>query len=364
MGVAGRPKAQLRKLQEKLATAGIDPATLEPEPTPPPPPPPRRAAPPPQQHAEETGEVESLRARTRTRAHASTREPSAARTMPIGASTRQTIDSRTSDDLESLAAQLRPNLIARVERVRPTWAAGWIEDYPIDDDNLSELLEYVRDEHGGSNYKITILAVDGTALYSSKIAIAGMPRKRGREVPRSRWDGSDDDEPRARIREAEAPQTNGGRRERGELTELVQALASFGGNNGRDHVLEAVREMTDRTQKQTTELIRAIVETRSQERQSGGLTGQLREVLQATETIRELREALTDDQPPPRAEDERGGSSRMIEALATDLLRQGMANDAGRQRPTTPQSGGMPPPGMRARPVMRRRPPPPPQGNA
>lgn len=344
LAMAGRPKARLRDLTTKLEAAGIDPATLE---TP---------APPHVRPVTDGGDVESLRASARTRARTT---PTDARPMNVGPHTRSSVDTRTSDDLEALAQQMRPNLIARIERLRPTWAAGWIEDYPIDTGELGELLAYVRDEHGGANYKITILSPDQTVLYTSRIPIAGMPRKRGRELPRARWDGSDDEPgPRAALRDAETReprQTNG--TSANDLAALVTALGSVMGGGNRDHVLEAVREMTQTTQKQTSDLIAAVLATRSAERQSTGLVGQLREVVQATAGIRELREALAEDAPEPREEGaERSSTTRLMETAAMEMLRQGIANDAARQQAQQQR----PPqrPAVRMRPTMRRQPPP------
>lgn len=345
LAMAGTPKARLRDLTSKLQAAGIDPATLETTPAP---------------HVrpiDDGGDVESLRAHARTRARAKTET----RPMAVGPATRHTVDARTSDDLEALARQMRPNLIARIERLRPTWAAGWIEDYPIDTGELGELLAYVRDEHGGSNYKITILSPDQSVLYTSRIPIAGMPRKRGRELPRARWDGADDEPgPRAALRDAETrePRTNG--TSANDLAALVTALGGVMGGGNRDHVLEAVREMTQNTQRQTSDLIAAVLATRSAERQSTGLVGQLREVVQATAGIRELREALAEDAPPSRENDDEGrsGTSKLLETAATELLRAGIANDA--QRRQQPPQERAQRPQVRMRPVMRR---PPPEGS-
>lgn len=360
--MAGKPKQRLARLQQQLRAQGIDPATL---PDPSPSPSPSSAS----SHGGDGGDVESLghasnptRARTRTR----TREvaPPPPRAMPIGPATRNTIDTQTADDLDRLAAQLRPHLTARIERLRPTWASGWVEDYPLDSDGLGELLAYVRDEHGGQNYRITVIAGDGGALYTSRVPIAGMPRKHGREVPRSKWDGSEDEAPSRSIRDAatETRSREFGERTNGDLAELVRALGEtmHGSGNGRDHVLDAVREMTDRTSKQTTELIRAIVETRSMERQSSGLVGQLREVVQATEAINEIREALAVEDRPSRGGDEHGTRS-ILDTAAAELIRAGIQNDANRRQQQPPQQQQRPP----LRRVQVQRPPqrPPQQGN-
>jgi hypothetical protein len=265
--------------------------------------------------------------------------------------TRATIDQRTAADLTTLAAQLAPGFTVRLERTRPTWAAGWVEDMPVDEHDLGAVLEYVRDEHGGQLYRATVLGTDGAELYTARVPVAGPPRRRGRVLPRSAWEGGDDD---ARAPNVAAPQAAAPGLQVSDLVQLVQAMQSTGSDR-QETVLQAVREMTNQTRQSTSELVRAVLETRATERQQGGLQQQLREVVEASQAIEEIREALA---VPEQNAPARGNADPMSGALqqaAVSVLAEGMRSEMQRRTQPTPAQP-QPRPGVQQ--AHAKRPPP------
>jgi hypothetical protein len=307
--MAGKPKTRLRELQAQLQAAGIDPTRPVVQA-------PRPAA----------GGVEPLGDDT-PRARARAREPAPHRINPIGPTTRNTIDSRTAEDLERLAGQLAPGLTVRLERLRPTWAAGWVEDLPIDDGDLGGLLDYVSHTHGGQVYRATVLASDGSQLYTARVPVAGPPRRLGRVVNREVWEGFEAPSSTAAA-PAQAPAPASSTRE---LVELLGALQHH--NDARqDATIGAVREMVQAQQRQTADLLAAFF----QQQPPQGLRAQLHELVQATEAIEEIREVLgapeRSSAPQAQPPQERSLMRGALEQLAADALRQGLANDAARAR--------------------------------
>jgi len=63
----------------------------------------------------------------------------------LGASSRAAADSAAATELNGLAQALRPGAQVRIERVRPSWAAGWIEDLTLDVGGLGELYEHLQE---------------------------------------------------------------------------------------------------------------------------------------------------------------------------------------------------------------------------
>lgn len=322
--MAGKPQRKIRDLRAALSSAGIDPDALQtaaPSTT-------TTTAPRP------TPGIEDL---PRVGAHARTH----AHPRPTGPVTRAAVDQRTASDLANLASQLAPGFVVRLERTRPTWAAGWVEDLPIDDQDLGAVLEYVRDEHGGQLYRASVLSSDGAELYSARIPIAGPPRRRGRPISRAAWDGADDER---QHNTAPAPSSSPQGLQMADVVALMQVMQQSKGTN-QDAVLEAVREMTSQTQRSTSELLRAVLQQRSEERKTNGLQHQLREVVEASQAIEEIREALAvhADAPPQAGRDDSDPMQEALKQAAVSVLAQGMQNEMRRG----PPAPGQPPPGYR-----------------
>jgi hypothetical protein len=335
--MAGNPKKRARELQAALQAApNVDPDELH------------TAAPRPGAATRgiepldmEGGGYAPARARARTRAS----EP---HPMHRGASpgplTRNSVDQRTAADLATLANQLAPGLTVRLERLRPTWAAGWVEDVPIDDADLGGLLDYLAHEHGGQMYRATVLASDGSQLYTARVPIAGAPRRRGRVLAREAWEGLP--EPAQVV--AQAPAAQAPQSQLADLVQLMQAMQSQG-NARQDAVLGAVREMVNANQRQTHELLTALFQ-RPDAPQAPNFRAQLAELAAASEALEEVREVLGAGARAPAAapDDERSGMNRIIERIAADALSQGLRNDAARgQAPSAPAPQQRPQPPAR-----------------
>lgn len=341
--MAGNPKKRARELQAALQAApNVDPVGLH------------TAAP---RAGAATRGIEPLDtdhegyARERTHARTRAREPIPVHRVPLGPTTRNSVDQRTALDLATLADQLQPGLTVRLERLRPTWAAGWVEDVPIDDADLGGLLDYLSHEHGGQMYRATVLASDGSQLYTARIPIAGAPRRRGRVLAREAWEGLP--EPAqvvAPVAAAQAPQS-----QLGDLLQVMQAMQKQG-DARQDATLGAVEKMVASQQKQTADLMTALFRNNA----PPNLRAQLAELVSATQAIEEIREVLGGPErgaAPPVASDDDGRSqvNRILERVAADALSQGLRNDATRgQAPSAPPST-QPRPQPPARPNHARR---------
>ena len=306
----GKPIKRARVLAEALRAHGIDPDNL----TTPAPMPPRAAS--------NVQPLEQPRARARE-----DRQPTPIRTAgPSGAQTRGAVDRQTADDLDRLAGQLRPGLLVRLERTRPTWAAGWIEDMPLDDHDLAAVLEYVSAEHGGQTYRASVISHEGAILYSSRLTIAGPPRRRGRVTSRDAWDGLA--EPERQPERHQEPQID--------LVALFNVIST--------QQREARAEQAEANRQRDTQIDRLVASLLADRRQAAAppppppsLRDQLREVVQATQAVDEIREALTVDTPPRGRSPERSPLAGVIEQAAGAMLAQGMANDQAARRQQPPQ---------------------------
>lgn len=122
----------------------------------------------------------------------------------LGAQTRGAADTAAATELNTLARALRPGTQVRIERVRPSWAAGWIEDLTLDQGGIGELYEHLQEEWGGKTYRCTVLLPNGAPAFESRIEIAGPPMHEGSEVDRDEWNGQPGKRERERERERNA----------------------------------------------------------------------------------------------------------------------------------------------------------------
>jgi len=339
----GNPAKRGRKLAEALRAQGIDPDAM------------LTAAPGTHKQTATAPNVrtigmEALNAPQRPHPPA----PAPARVIPAGPQLRHEVDTRAASDLSALADQLQPGLTCRIERTRPTWAAGWVEDLQIDDHDLGAVLEYISAEHGGQMYRATVIGIEGQQLYTARIPISGPPRRRGRLLPRSAWDGTDDETPRHIPQQTNhAPAFD-----LKDLGALFATLQNHGADRG-ESVIAAVREMTTQSARTTADLLRAVMQQRADEKKGGGFREHLQEFVNASHAIEEVREVLGVHNAAPAKDDETGGLMRgVLTQAAAQMIKDGMANDAQRT-----QAPAQPPPGFR-RVQPRRAPPTPPTNGA
>lgn len=349
--MAGNPKKRARELQAALQAApNVDPDELH------------TAAPAPGAVTRgltplDTDQPGYTRTHARTHAHARTRarEPEPVHRVPIGPTTRNSVDQRTAADLATLANQLAPGLTVRLERLRPTWAAGWVEDVPIDDADLGGLLEYLSHEHGGQMYRATVLASDGSQLYTARVPVAGPPRRRGRVLHREQWEGLPDPTTAAPV----VAQVE----RRSDLADTVALMRELTkqSDDSRAATLEAVREMQKASERQTQALLGAMFRGNNP---APDFREQLQQFRQTAEAVDEIREVLGGGErnaaPAAPSDDDRPQVNRILERIAADALSQGLRNDAQRgaapSAPPQPQRAPQPARPNHARRVQPRSP--------
>jgi hypothetical protein len=191
--------------------------------------------------------------------------------------------------MRKLAALIKPGVSVRIERVRPTWAAGWIEDYPTEatGDALGDLYEHLRDEHGGQLYKLTILAPGEQPLYVGAQAIAGPVRVSGRATGREAFELS------TKPVAERAPSS--GSSEPFPIGAMVTAFGSLmqmmmgQQREAAQMQIDAVRDLVKSSQKQGSDLANIVLNRREDEREQRGLAGQVTELLEGMEAVDQVR---------------------------------------------------------------------------
>ena len=253
--------------------------------------------------------------------------PTPLRHALIGAGTRAAADDAQAETMRHLAELIKPGVEVRIERSRPTWATGWIEDYPIASvgDGLQDLYQHLRDEHGGQLYKLTVLASGQHPVYVGSVAIAGPVKVGGRIVGREAF------EPPARDRQPAAAAPSAPAAQPFDLGAIValagQALTAIMSSQKESAQLqiEAVRDMVRSSQKQTSELTSAVLQVRSDERDRTGIAGQLGELAEAFTAMDAVRKRFgaakdaepTDEMQGALAEATKGFLSNVMTSMAT-----------------------------------------------
>jgi hypothetical protein len=246
----------------------------------------------------ENAGVESLPQRTaQAPAHVRTRgpQPSAA-PLPRTATGRATIaalDQREAEDMRALQSQLTPRARVRIFRERPTWAAGWVEDFSLRNGTVGELLEYLRDEHGGQDYRIEVLSRDGqTVLYEADLPIAGMVRRRGKPCTRDQWEGVESDtRPAPSVATVAAPAPSG--------FDPFQMFDKMVGMQ--TEAARSTRELVDKLHTNTMELVESALDQKTQREAAVSPTAQLRQLVTLKRELDDVHAELGGDQAPAPA---------------------------------------------------------------
>lgn len=248
--VAGRPRTRAKR-EAELAARGVIPDAV------------------PQLGAPQAGP-------TRARAHAHHRS------IPLGSATRATIDAQQAETVRNIARAIRPGVVIEIERTRPTWCAGFLEAYPVEDgESLRTLREYIRDEHGGQSYVLTaLLGEDVIARGTEKVA--GPPRDMGRVINRAKWEGQPAEE------RTPAPASSSGM---DGLADLIKLFVGMQADASKAQ-LESVRDMVKETRGQTTELMKAVVESRESNNAQQGFAAQLGQFVEASRGIDKAKRQL------------------------------------------------------------------------
>lgn len=220
-----------------------------------------------------------------------TRAPAHARTSSkgyAGVQARHTVDSAAAGQLGELARELRVGTTVRIERTRPSWAAGWLEDLTIDRGGFADLLEHVQEEYGGKRYRVTVLLPNGQPGYEATLSVAGPPLDQGEVIDRDEWNGQPDKRRNERDRTRNAiPAAATSAQPATPASELVPLfrLMLEQTTAGHERQMTAVRELVSTSAAQNQELIQAIVEARTTETRGQSLAGQLDELAQAHRAV-------------------------------------------------------------------------------
>ncbi len=239
----------------------------------------------------------------------------------VGPTVRQYIDARQGEALADLGTALTMGCPVRIERVRPAWCAGWVEDTDIDVGDMGELYNYLQGEWGGSQYRITALHVDGRPLMAVKLKVAGPPRQGGRLINRGRWEGATaGDElpegapPPEPLAVGTVPASN--------PLEFVQFMMT----ESRASAAEArasVREMGEVHSRDVQQLMGLIAKRDETRDESNSLVGQIATLTEGVQAVEELRDTMTANQPTQdQPEPERSGIiNTAVEAMVVDAMR-------------------------------------------
>lgn len=231
---------------------------------------------------------DAVQSRAPARAHYA--RPSPVRPLPIGASTRAVTDESQASAMRSLAEHVRPGITLRIERTRPSWAAGFLEDFPIEPDSggINGLLQHLRDEHGGQHYRLTALGAGDQVLYTGSIPISGPVRDQGRPITRADWEEKPVAVPK---------QTN----PLSEFAPLIQVLGTlvqaFSAQQEKQTtaMLGAVRDIAARSASATSEIAQALAERAPAQDAIAvrpGMGDQLTELLSSVQAIEQVKAAL------------------------------------------------------------------------
>jgi hypothetical protein len=209
---------------------------------------------------------------------------------------RAVADAAGAEQLGAVVRALRAASMVRIERLRPHWCKGWLEDFAVESGDVTELLTYLRDEHGGESYRLSVLGPDNVVIADAHQPIAGRPRDRGRLIDRDVWEGRAPVAATAQpVAVAAAPQQNPS----GDILNTVLGMM----RDANAAQFKAVQEMRAADSRQTAELIASINRRTEHADRPRGPTfvEQVNEIVASTRALSDMREAIAIDQPPPAA---------------------------------------------------------------
>lgn len=308
--MAGRPK---RRAELALQSAGGGVETLEPAPT-------RAPA-----GAQSAREPEHTSARERVP------EPSPVATGPLTLSALDTTESRR---VLTLQDAVEPCSTLRITRTRPHWAEGYLEHYELEEgEGYEELLDYLRDEWGGTVYRIDVMSRDRRrVLFTGKEKIGGPVKREGKACTREQWESGSDAKPARLVVSnpqptAAAAQPFGG----------MDPLALFDRFQGMAEKIaaansDAIKQLSTSQQAVVKELMTRV--GNGAPTQQGSILEQMREFANTATAIDQVREQLAPPEKPNNAAaDESLGNQIMKEVIKEGVLQE----MRGRQPQPTPQ---------------------------
>lgn len=202
------------------------------------------------------------------------------------------LDQREADDLRLLQEQLAPRARVRIFRARPTWAAGWVEDLSLRNGVVGELLEYLRDEHGGQDYTIQVLGRDGqTVLYESELPIAGMVRRRGKPCTRDQWEGIETDVVKPQPTAAAVSPALGF-----DPFQMFDRMVTM-----QSEAAKSTRELVDKLHTNTMDLVESALEQKTTREKQGSPVEQIRELVTLKRELDDAHAELGGSEKPAAA---------------------------------------------------------------
>lgn len=280
-------------------------------------------------------------ARARVRAHAYEYQGQSQAAVQPGAATRAVVDELAAGGLAELAAALQPGTTVRIERTRPSWCSGWVEELDLEAAGLGELYEYLTDEWGGQAYRITALYADGRPLFTSQLKVAGPPKDQGRVINRRQWEASmRGEDPHAIPHTVPAPGAPG----QAQPSDMIQFLGLFLGEQrqSRDHIFEAVKTMNETHGKNVTDLMTAL----ATKAEGTSLTAQIGDLTKGMAAVEDLKNTVA-EMSPETAEEPLSNTQHWVREAGSAFARkfvEDQVNTQGRPaRPTPNNTRGGPP---------------------
>lgn len=246
-----------------------------------------------------------------------------------------------ASSLAQFAAGLRAGVAVRIERTRPTWAAGWIEDVTLESGGLGELYQYLREEWGGKTYRVQVLLPNGAPAYEGRIEIAGLPLWEGEPIDRSEWNG--DPGRRERERREDQNRTIPPARTRNEggadlglgaggMIELFKLIMKTQAD-ANDRQISAMRTLQETAAAQNQDLISAMLESR---RPNSGpsLVQQLGELEQAKRALDKMGRVFGAAERSEPADD---GMGSVLNEAAKEMFKSALVNEIAPKIGTQPK---------------------------
>lgn len=278
----------------------------------------------------------------------------------VGPEARGVADATAADEMRRLASVLRPGVQVRIERLKPGWAAGWIEDLTLDTGAVGELYEQLREEWGGASYRCTVLQANGLPAFELRISVAGPPRHEGKRIDRDAWTGERSSNP------APAPVVQQAPQQQSDISGILSVFQMIMDTNARatQVQIDAMRELSSQSAAQNQGLIESIVNARTTETRGGSLAGQLTELMEANRAIERVKRNFGAAAPASGGgEGEDDGMGGVVKEAAKQFFSNVIASEfarGGQQRPQPQQRPGQPPAQARPPSHVRQVPQPPP----
>lgn len=255
-----------------------------------------------------------------------------------GRAQRDVVDRMAAQQLQELANVLQPGVLVDIERVRPRWCAGSLETYELDDGNVRELWDYIREECGGERYTLTVLHPNGQPAFVTTMRVPGPPRHEGERVTRREWRTLINGEPETEPATAQAPAV-GAQGQWGFMETLLgpqgimQAVLTENGRSGASQ-MASVEKLTTETRETIKDLVTAVGLQANQAREANSLMGQLEEFRTTMGVFQSVKDELTPEAPD--APEESDGMLKTARELFVKKVMMSL-DKSGDDRPEKPR---------------------------